>query len=110
MAAPFAGHIVVRHPRAEQKWVNAWRNGTGPEMDAITTDEEVATHCKDAKRRNQRVRFHRCAHSTFPAVVCSEATVKDVQPVGGYYMVSFGEQLPLDEEPSYQPRPGQNWY
>ena len=109
MAAPIAGHIVVRHPRAEQTWANGWRNGVGPEMDWITTNEEVATRCKDAMRKNQRVRFHRCAHST-PAVVCCEASVKDVQRVGRDYIVYFVEQVPLTEEPSNKPGPGQNWY
>lgn len=110
MAPQVAGHIVLRHPDAEQKWPNVWRNRIGPEVDAITTDAEVASHCMKARRKGLRVRFHRCAHSSFPSVICCEASVKDVQKMGKDYLVYFEKQVALSLVPTHTPHPKQYWY
>lgn len=104
-------HIVVRHPDDVQTWKNRWVDGTGPQMEWITTDAEVAGHCRAARDTDGRVRFHRCGFPPSAPVVCCEAGVKEVQKVSrNFYIVHFKDPVGMDLEPTYKPHQQQNCY
>ena len=71
-------YIVLRHPDAEQLWANSWVSGTCL-VEAITTDAIVAGQCKDARRTEDYVYVHRCAHGDSPAMIVSKGKVHEVQ-------------------------------
>ena len=97
-------YIVLRHPDAEQLWANSWVSGTCL-VEAITTDAIVAGQCGDARRTEDYVYVHRCAHGDSPAMIVSKGKVREVQKLDrAFYLVSFDHQTQIGREP---PRPAE---
>jgi hypothetical protein len=103
-------YIVVHH-RLEplQTWANAWVNDQ--KLKAITTTNEIAQLCEEARRTNNRVYVHRCAWGGIDHVICCSACVLRVGELDHKTsFVEFIDITPTNSTPSINPIQGQNYY
>jgi hypothetical protein len=103
-------HLVVYHRNhPTPPWRNDWLDDD--RVKTIPTTPAVGRLCEAAKRRGERVRFHRCGYGTFRPLVCAEAQVASVQFVDRELcLVHFEEHTVLHETPPVSPPQGTKWY
>ena len=105
-----AVHIVLRHPDAEQLWVNDWVRGTVL-ISSITTDKTVADQCRDAQQNGEYIYVHRTAFGAARASVVSKAKVQNVHEINARsYWISFRDQLAVGRDPLRQALQGDHSY
>ncbi len=102
-------YLVVRHQKApQQTFHNIWMDDEL--LTSIQTTLEVGELCRQEMNLNHVVYIHRCGYLDYPPVICCSVHITDVEEIGGWIIVKFGNQTPLDFTPPVPPVQGQNNY
>lgn len=101
--------VVLPHRRdAAQPWVNRWIDSDS--LYAITTSAEIASLCRVAQLRSERVFVHRCGWGDEEPSICCSVLVKRVGREEDVAWVDFREPMVLNAVPVFDPKPGQRYY
>jgi hypothetical protein len=105
-------YLVVHHRKDEhQPYTNQWIEDDDRLLKLIAMTPEVAECCEKARRANTRVFVHRCGWTDEPPTICCSVLVHKVWRVsGGSPWVEFAEAAPIEADPPFSPRQGQNFY
>src|SRR6266849_884722 len=104
-------YIVVRHPEnPDRSYSNVWTPDNRLLL-SITTPKDVAMFLTAEREINARVFVHRCAWGGVPARIWCSVLVGKIESLDRRdHFVTFVDPQPMDCEPPFTARQGQNSY